>query len=97
MKHIIPIALLMLIPVSCEVLDDDISRHLSESESPLVSLEDVAVMLASLPMESCHLQEVYDAVSASSSNGYDEEYTMRDLFHLPGKGVGDTEVKSGKD
>ena len=95
MKHIVPIALLVLSMASCEVLDDDISKHFSESESPLVSLEDVALMLASLPMESCHLHEVHDAVSSSSSNGYDEEYTMRDLFQLPGKGVGDVEAKAG--
>lgn len=96
MKHLVPIVLLMLSLGSCEELDDDISKHLPESGSPLVTLEDVAVMLASLPMEPCHLLEVHDAVSSSSSNGYDEEYTMRDLFQLPGKGVGDTEQKTRK-
>lgn len=96
MKHIVPITLLMLCIASCEVLDNDISKHVSGHESPLLSLEDVAIMLASLPLESCHLHEVHDAVSSSSSNGYDEEYTMRDLFQLPGKGVGDADSKVGK-
>ena len=38
--------------------------------------------------------EVYDAVSASSDNGYDEEYTMKNLFKSPGAGVGDPLTKS---
>ena len=97
MKHIVPITALSLFLASCEVLDDDISKHVPEHQSPLLLLEDVAMMLASLPMESCHLEEVHEAVSSSSFNGYDEEYTMRDLFSIPGKGVGDTDVKSGKD
>ena len=96
MKHIVPITALSLFLASCEVLDDDISKHVPEHQSPLLLLEDVAMMLASLPMESCHLQEVHDAVSSSSSNGYDEEYTMRDLFQLPGKGVGDIDSKVRK-
>ena len=96
MKHIVPITALSLFLASCEVLDDDISKHVPEHQSPLLLLEDVAMMLASLPMESCHLQEVHDAVSASSFNGYDEEYTMRDLFQLPGKGVGDIDSKVRK-
>lgn len=96
MKHIVPITALSLFLASCEVLDDDISKHVAEHQSHLLLLEDVAMMLASLPMESCHLQEVHDAVSASSFNGYDEEYTMRDLFQLPGKGVGDIDSKVRK-
>lgn len=50
---------------------------------------DLAVLLASLPMGAEQVCEVYDAVSASSSNGYDEEYMMKDLLGSPGSGVGD--------
>ena len=97
MKNIFPAALLMLYIVSCKESVDDVFMQVPDPEPPLVTLEGVAVMLASLPMESCHLEEVHEAVSSSSFNGYDEEYTMRDLFSIPGKGVGDTDVKSGKD
>lgn len=54
----------------------------------LVSLDDLAGVLSSLPMEIEHLNEVYDAVSASVDNGYDSEYTMSQLFSSPGSGVG---------
>ena len=52
-------------------------------------LEEVAQLLSSLQMDVPHLEEVHDAVSSSSGNGYDEEYTMSDLFTVPGSGVGD--------
>ena len=94
MRHIIP--LVLFLSVSCEVLDDDISRHTQTSSSSLVSLEEVAMMLASLPLDENHLKEVHDAASSSSLNGYDEEYTMRDLLQSPGKGVGDENLKSGR-
>jgi hypothetical protein len=47
-------------------------------------------------MGTSQLDEVHDAVSSSSGNGYDEEYTMRDLFERPGAGVGDPQTKSGE-
>ena len=53
------------------------------------SLSDVARILSELPLDGEHLAEVHDAVSSSSGNGYDEEYTMSDLFASPGAGVGD--------
>ena len=56
----------------------------------LFSLSDVAKVLSDLPLESEHLDEVYDAVSASSGHGYDEEYRLTDLFEAPGAGVGDS-------
>ena len=49
-------------------------------------------MLAELPFEKEHIAEVHDAVSASSANGYDEEYMMTDLFREPGSGVGDDRI-----
>ncbi len=57
----------------------------------LFSLSDVAKMLSELPIDREHLSEVHDAVSSSSGNGYDEEYTMNDLFSSPGAGVGDAQ------
>ena len=56
----------------------------------LFSLSDVAKILSDLPLESEHLDEVYDAVSASSGHSYDEEYRLTDLFEAPGAGVGDS-------
>lgn len=55
----------------------------------LFSLSDVAKILSDLPLQDEHLAEVHDAVSASSGNGYDEEYLLSDLFNAPGAGVGD--------
>lgn len=57
-------------------------------------LAEVARILSSLPLAQGQLNEVRDAVGASSGNGYDEEYMMRDLLRLPGAGVGDPEGKA---
>ena len=62
---------------------------LPQHDTGLFSLSDVAQMLSELPLQSEHLDEVYDAVSASSGHGYDEEYLLNDLFNAPGAGVGD--------
>ncbi len=75
--------------ISCEELDNDINSH-SEGDEPFVAVEDVAKILSVLPLEKEHLKEVFDAVSSSSDNGYDDEYTMKDLFSSPGAGVGDS-------
>ena len=74
---------------SCEVLDDDIETHTSAGDSTYVELSEVAGILASVPLQDIHLQEVHVAASASAQNGYDEEYTMRNIFDSPGAGVGD--------
>lgn len=55
-------------------------------------LSEIAGLLAELPLEQDHIKEVHDAVSASSRNGYDEEYTMANLFAVPGSGVGDGQL-----
>ena len=62
----------------------------------LMSRRDVAAMLASLPIGAAQMNEVHCAVTASSSNGYDEEYMMRDLLSVPGAGVGDDRASSTK-
>lgn len=58
------------------------------------SLSEVAQIIASLPIEAEQLMEVSDAVRSSSYNGYDEEYTMRDILRNPGTGVGEKPSKT---
>lgn len=78
------VAAAILLFTSCR---EDTVPTPSPAQSP--GKRDLAVMLASLPIGEEQLCEVYDAVSASSSNGYDEEYMMKDLLSSPGSGVGD--------
>lgn len=88
MKHI----LLFFIPLSllsCEILDNDPEKHVAEEDSTYIALDEVAGLLSLLPLHTAQLTEVHDAVTSSSSNGYDEEYTMSNLFRNPGSGVGD--------
>ena len=80
--------------VACERLDDDIEKHVGGNDTVAVELEQVAEILSCLPLQQEHLDEVYLAASSSSSNGYDEEYMMRDLFSDPGKGVGDLQTRA---
>lgn len=74
---------------SCEILDDDPEIHTEAGDSTSVALDEVARILAAVPLESIHMQEVHNAVASSSCNGYDEEYTLKDMFSYPGAGVGD--------
>ena len=91
MKKIRHYFLAAILPVaglaSCEELDNSTQKHVNEEA--YVELNEVAELFADIPIQKEHLQEVYDAVSASSGNGYDEEYTMNMLFESPGSGVGD--------
>ncbi|MBE6234126.1 MAG: hypothetical protein E7118_06605 [Bacteroidales bacterium] len=87
--------LLPVLMTSCEEVDDDIDRHAGAQGTVDVRLEDVAKILAGVPLQACHMDEVRNAAGSSSANGYDEEYTMRDLFEAPGRGVGDMEVRGG--
>jgi len=82
------LTLSMSLASSCDYWKDQFSE-----ESLDASLSEIAGMLSSLPLEKEHLQEVYDAVCASSKNGYDEEYTMENVFASPGAGVGDELTK----
>jgi hypothetical protein len=82
--------------LSCEVLDNDIEKHTDKEGNIYVGLDEVAEVLSDLPLNLSHMQEVHDAVTSSSGNGYDEEYTMRILFESPGKGVGDIPTRSGE-
>ena len=76
---------------SCETVQIDDERDVRPYA---VRLEEVAEILSMLPLETAQLNEVYEAVTSSSDNGYDEEYTMKDLFQRPGAGVGDIDVRS---
>ena len=76
---------------SCEKV---IGEGSSDNAASPVALDRVAAMLSELPLEPEHYREVHSAVESSSGNGYDEEYTMSDLFASPGKGVGDSETKA---
>lgn len=83
----------VVMTVSCEVKYNEAE---SEDEIPsYLTLESVAEVLSQVPIRKAQMDEVYDAVSSSSDNGYDEEYTMRLLFASPGSGVGDKGHKSG--
>ncbi|MBQ7811137.1 MAG: hypothetical protein IJ394_01110 [Bacteroidales bacterium] len=80
---------------SCEIIDNDSDKHVQEKDSTYVRLSAVAEILSAIPIDKVHLEEVHDAVSSSSVNGYDEEYTMKNLFTVPGSGVGDDLTKAG--
>ena len=91
----------MLLPaflaVSCEVTYNEVNGFPTGDEDPVaVRLDEVAEVLAAVPLQTMQMAEVHEAVMSSSSNGYDEEYTMKHLFTAPGSGVGDEEVRSGK-
>lgn len=80
---------------SCERLDDDPDRHIVDKNPEFIELQELVEILSLLPVTQQQLDEVHQAVSSSSGNGYDEEYTMANLFALPGSGVGDKAVRSG--
>ena len=89
MRHYITFFVLALFFAccSCEILDDNPEDY-PDTPAP-VSLGEVAELFSALPLEKSHITEVFDAVSSSSVNGYDEEYTLSNLFAAPGSGVGD--------
>ena len=82
--------------VSCERVEVPAYGQQNQEEKISVRLDEVAEILAMIPVQQGQMGEVHDAVTASSGNGYDEEYTMRNLFVLPGSGVGDKQLRSGK-
>ena len=90
------ICLVCLAAASCESVSLNVtpSREELPPAGPDLSLKGVARIVSRLPMGSEHIREVYDAVNSSSSNGYDEEYTMERLFNSPGAGVGSADTKA---
>ena len=77
---------------SCEKVER--SSSTPEENVVAVSSREVAKILSNLPIGQEQMQEVFDAVSSSSANGYDEEYTLQGLFSSPGCGVGDNVSKA---
>ena len=59
-----------------------------EEQTLAFTLDEVARLLAAVPVGASQVAEVRDAVSASTGNGYDEEYPMRQVFEAPGAGIG---------
>ncbi len=90
--------IIMTLTNACEIVDNDPNKHVNQKDTAVtkVGLEEVARIVANLSLQPLNLQEVHDAVTSSSDNGYDEEYMMKNLFDAPGTGVGDEETKSGK-
>lgn len=88
LRYVLPQIFLLCAVSACDpngvVSSPDIAF---DASSP--SAASVAGIMSELPLQLEHLSEVYDAVGASSSNGYDEEYMLSDLFSSPGSGVGD--------
>lgn len=83
---------------ACENLMDEIplaSLPEKEAGAAPVTLSETARLLSRLPIGSEQMGEVYDAVSASIDNGFDEEYLLSDLFAVPGSGVGERQLAEG--
>ena len=86
-----------LLFAGCEKLDDKIEDYPDYDdvrESASVSLNDLAELFAEVPFGTEQMEEVYQAVLASADNGYDEEYTLRNLFVAPGSGVGEDKLET---
>lgn len=60
------------------------------SGSKFFTLEQVAELLAGVPIGPEQMEEVHDAATSSADNGYDHEYLMESLFASPGAGIGDS-------
>lgn len=86
-RHLSVLSAAMLIMTSTACEDPDKQNPVAVGTD--VRLEQVARILSAVQLDQGHLEEVHAAVVSSSGNGYDEEYTMKDLFESPGRGVGD--------
>lgn len=94
-KFKLAMLLVMAVSAACEIVDNDLDKPVKDSEDGAeIALKTVASVLADVPLQTYHLTEVYEAVKASAENGYDEEYTMRNLFEKPGVGVGGMATKA---
>lgn len=93
-KNQFAMLLMIAASASCEIVDNDLTKPVSDpDDNPKVALKDVASVLASVPIQEIHINEVYNAVTASAENGYDQEYTMHNVFQRPGVGVGSSSTK----
>lgn len=81
----------------CEKVDSKAEAHPDTEDvwtPATVPLDELAGLFASLPLTADQMREVQDAVTASTENGYDEEYRLTDLFEEPGRGVGEEYLKT---
>ena len=86
-----------LLCAGCEKLDDkveDFPDYDDVRDPATVSLNELAKLFAEVPFGTQQMEEVYQAVLASADNGYDEEYTLRNLFAAPGAGVGEDKLET---
>ena len=83
-------SVVVMATAGCVDLNEESS---DDSAATFIGLDEVAEILAMIPIDHGHLEEVHQAVASSSDNGYDEEYTMKNLFACPGAGVGDSPTK----
>lgn len=86
------LGLMALVSLSCSKEDSGSSpgpQAFLAAPAASVTPERVARLLSEAPLGIGQVREVRDAVDASSSNGYDEEYTFGNMLAAPGAGVGD--------
>ena len=69
---------------SCERLDNNPDEHVADKDPEYIELHEVVEILTLLPISQQQLNEVHAAVSSSSYNGYDEEYTTCSILPEPG-------------
>lgn len=88
--------LLVTSGVGCDKWEEE-SLTPEVEQQGFISLQEVAQLLSTVPLEREQVLEVQEATGSSAGNGYDEEYRMRDLFTAPGCGVGESaSTKAGK-
>lgn len=80
--------------LSCEELDDNVEKHTEDRAEEALTLDEFARILSSVPIGKGQMEEVARAVNTSAVNGYDEEYTMKNVFSSPGMGVGEEATKA---
>lgn len=92
----ISVVMSVLLTCACERTYDYKDEFPEDDSVPYVRLDEVAQVLSMVPLQISQMNEVHDAVTSSSVNGYDEEYLMKTLFVAPGTGVGEKDMRSGK-
>ena len=97
MRHFtVPMLVAVVMAASCTRLAPGPQEALPGQTVTTVPMDGLARLLSTLPIGPSQMKEVADAVGSSSSNGYDEEYTMKQLFESPGAGVGDGKTKAAR-
>lgn len=92
-KSIVLLLAMALLAGSCGEYDIP-GKEKEEGYKVSFTKKEVARILSELPLQKEQLEEVYDAVNSSTGNGYDEEYTLTNLFLSPGRGVGGGATRS---